>query len=66
MKALKEWESHVIKNLDEPIAKSWCGVALGGASFGLQGAEHARLCVEKETRVQPCPDCWREIQEATA
>jgi hypothetical protein len=60
---MEDWELHVVKDMSDSFGTSWCGVKLGSVDFGLQGADHAKLCVEKDTRTQPCPACWNLIKE---
>lgn len=64
-KPLEEWECHV--HVTPPVegvyplgAAAVCGERFSG--FGLVDAAHARGCVEKQTRLQPCPACWAAIQ----
>ena len=57
---VNEWEHHVIK-VDKPLRVSYCGVKIG-IEFALVDAQHAKQCVEQQTRIQPCPKCWKEIE----
>ena len=66
MSTLEEWEMHVVKDMSDPSGASWCGVKLGSVDFGMHGADHAKACVEQGTRVQPCPACWKRIEETSA
>jgi hypothetical protein len=66
---MKEWQRHVIKQSHEdgqPIRPTyWCGADyIHGFSF--MDAQHAALSVDQEDRLQPCPDCAKELMNIFA
>ena len=61
---MKEWECHVAKIprvVGRSPAVAWCGTEI--FSWYFLDAEHARLTVEQESRLLPCPDCAKAITQ---
>jgi hypothetical protein len=60
---LEDWEKHVKKSDGEHgNIISYCGEILFPC-FHLVNKEHAKACVETDNRIQPCPECWKVINE---
>jgi hypothetical protein len=57
---MKEWEKHVAK--EKGLA--YCGAKISWFDWHLQDIEHAKSCVEQDTRIQPCPKCWKQINNS--
>jgi len=62
MKDLEEWECHVSKS-GKGAGKSYCGVDIGWGVFYMADKEQAIACIKQETRIQPCPECYKKIKE---
>jgi hypothetical protein len=53
---MKEWEHHIAKEFN----MSYCGVPLLAEWFFVD-AEHACSCVKNQSRLQPCPECMKQL-----
>ena len=54
---MKEWEKHIRKNRDQ----AYCGAVIGFV-WVFVDEEHARMSMEKESRLHPCPDCLKVLE----
>lgn len=55
---MEDWQKHV----GPAGGVALCGARIGPTEWALTDADHARQCVEKGDRIQPCPDCWLVIE----
>lgn len=59
---MKEYEHHVNKD-GKRGGVSYCGKKLDWSEYYLIDAEHAIGCVNQETRIQPCQQCYKKIKD---
>ena len=59
MTRLADWQKHV--QTSERSTRLICGATWEPMEFYLSDANHARDCIDEETRIQPCPACLARI-----
>ncbi len=58
---MEEWQHHIKHTDHDQISTAWCGADVSMQGWYLTDVDHALYCIQKGTRIQPCPACLRVI-----